>query len=75
MMKITRIDKPLPMPAAPVWSGAASDGSRNFLWYYWPRHWLNVQEQDEINPRCWMNIDPPAGAKKAVLKAVREARS
>jgi hypothetical protein len=75
-MKITGIKRPLPKPAAPIWSGTATtEAGKNLLWYYWPRHWLHVQEQDEINPRCWMNVDPPAGAKKAVLRAVREARS
>jgi hypothetical protein len=74
MMKITSIKKPLPQPAAPIWSGAATETGKNFLWYYWPRHWLHFQEQDEINPRAWMNIDPPAGAKKAILRAIREGR-
>jgi hypothetical protein len=74
-MKITGIENPRPQPAAPIWSGTATNAGKNLLWYYWPRHWLHVQEQDEINPRCWMNVDPPAGAKKGVLRAVREARS
>jgi len=56
------------------WNGAASDDGKNYLWYYWSRRSLHFQEQDEINPRCWMNVDPPEGAKKAVLKAVRLAR-
>jgi hypothetical protein len=56
------------------WAGSASDGAKNYLWYYWPRSRLHFQEQDEINPRCWMNVDTPDGFKRAVLKAVREAR-
>src|ERR1700691_1492676 len=70
-MKITRVEKPLPPPAAAIWHGTSIDGSRNLQWFYWPRHWLHVREQDEINPRCWMNVDPPPGAKRAVLKAIR----
>jgi hypothetical protein len=50
-MKITGIEKPLPTPAAPIWSGTAVDGSRNFQWFYWPRHWLHVREQDKTCPR------------------------
>jgi hypothetical protein len=73
-MKITRIEKPDPKPAAPIWSGTAVDGSRNLEWFLWPRHWLHVREQDNVNPRCWMNVEPPEGAKKAILKAIREAR-
>jgi hypothetical protein len=75
MMKITGIKRPLPKPAAPIWTGTATAAGKNLIWYYWPRHWLHVQEQDEINPHCWMNVDPPGGVKKAVLKAVREAQS
>jgi hypothetical protein len=71
-MKITSIAKP--DPGANIWSGKAKIGNRNLEWFYWPRHWLHVREQDEINPRCWMNVDPPAGARPAVLKAVRLAR-
>ena len=56
------------------WNGAASDGGKNYLWYYWPRRSLRFQEQDEINPRAWMTVDPPHGAKPAVLKAVRLVR-
>jgi hypothetical protein len=68
---ITGIDKPHPRPAAPAWSGTAVQDGRNLKWYYWPRHWLHVQEQDERNPRCWMNAEPSAGARRAVQKAIR----
>jgi len=73
-MKVTGIEKPLPTPAAPVWSGTATEAGKNLQWFYWPRNWLHVREQDEINPRCWLNVDPPSDAKRAVLKAVREFR-
>jgi hypothetical protein len=72
-MNITKVIPP--KNGGALWSGTATEAGKNLLWYYWPRHWLHVQEQDEINLRAWMNVDPPAGAKKAVLRAVREARS
>jgi hypothetical protein len=31
--------------------------------------------QDEMNLRCFMNIDPPAGARQVVLKAIRTAKA
>jgi hypothetical protein len=30
----------------------------------------HLQKQDDINPRCWMNVEPPNGARQIVLKAV-----
>jgi hypothetical protein len=74
-MQITSIKKAHPKPAAPIWSGTAVDGSKNYEWFYWPRCWLHVREQDKLVPQAWMNVDPPDGAKKAVLKAVRDAQS
>jgi hypothetical protein len=73
-VKITGIEKPPPPPVAPVWSGTAEEAGKNLQWFYWPSNWLHIREQDDINPRCWMNVDPPAGARRAVLKAVREIR-
>jgi hypothetical protein len=71
-VKITSIEKP--DPGATIWSGRAKIESRNFLWFYWPRHWLHVQEQDRRNPRCWMNVDPPHGARDQILRVVRMAK-
>lgn len=71
-MKITSIEKD---QGSGQWYGSANDGEKNYLWYYSPRLRFSVQEKDKINPRAWMNVDPPTGAKKAVLKAVRKARS
>jgi hypothetical protein len=70
-MQITNIEK---HAGSGMWHGSANDGDKNYLWYYRPRSSFRMQEQDEINPRCWMNVDPPEGAKRAVLKAVRGAR-
>ncbi|UPK04471.1 hypothetical protein [Bradyrhizobium sp. 170] len=71
-MKITSIDKPKQGTA--IWSGSASIGKRRLIWFYSPCQWLHVQEQDHINPKCWMNIEPPSGAKDAVLRAIRKTR-
>lgn len=57
------------------WFGEAVHEGRRYKWYYRPRGWLHVHEQDERNPRCWMNISPTAGMRTAVLKAVRTART
>lgn len=70
-MKITSIEKP--DQGATIWSGMASIGKRRLIWFYWPRHWLRVREQQPNDPRCWLDIEPPDGAKQAVLKTVREA--
>jgi hypothetical protein len=47
----------------------------NYLWYYLPRRRLRLQKQELGIPNCWMNVDPPNGAKQAVLAAVRTARA
>jgi hypothetical protein len=71
-MKITKIDKP--DQGATVWSGRAKTGTRTLEWFYWPRHWLHVREQQPGNPRVWINIEPPEGLKQQVLNAVRRAK-
>jgi hypothetical protein len=71
MIEITAIEKP--DPGAVVWSGSAKlSGRRALIWFYQPRHWLHVQEQDDRNPRCWMNIDPEDGWREQVVRAVRK---
>jgi hypothetical protein len=72
-MIVTSIVKPA--NGANIWSGRASIGNRRLVWFYCPRHWLHVQEQDHINPKCWMNIPTPEGARDAVLRAIRKTRS
>jgi hypothetical protein len=57
-----------------IWHGTAMLDNKNLKWFYSPRRMFDVQEQDERNPRCWMNVDPPHGAKRAVLKAIRAAK-
>ena len=71
-MKITRIDAPI--KGRKVWSGTASDGGNNYEWFYGPRSNFAVRKQEPRMPKCWMDVDPPAGLKPAVLKAVRAAR-
>jgi hypothetical protein len=70
--KITRIDNPI--TGCNVWSGAASDGREKYEWFYTPRSRFAVRKQEALMPKCWMYVDPPAGLKPRVLKAVRAAR-
>jgi hypothetical protein len=72
-MQITSIEAP-PLNCS-VWSGTAVEGTKQLQWYYEPRSWLHVQEQDGRNPRCWMNVDPPYGARRIVQAAVRATRT
>ena len=60
--------------ASGQWHGTAYAGAKNYLWYYRPRSFLHMQEQHELNPRCWMNVEPSESAKPAVLKAIRSAK-
>jgi hypothetical protein len=71
-VKITSIEKP--DLGATVWSGKAKIGTRNLEWFYWPRNWLHVREQDERNPRCFMNIETPEGLREEILRAVRRSK-
>jgi hypothetical protein len=70
--KITKIEK---HAGSGIWRGVASGSAGNYLWFYTPRGSLCFQKQDERNPRCWMNVDPPDDARKIVLKAVRAAKA
>ena len=70
-MKITSINKP--MKRCTQWWGTAMNGERNHLWFYEPRRRLRKHEQDNRNPHCWMNVEPPANARPIVLKAVGTA--
>jgi hypothetical protein len=71
MIEITSVVKP--HPGADVWSGTAKIGRRNLHWFHC-RQWLQVREQDRINPRCWMNIEPEDGWRDQVRRAIRRAR-
>jgi hypothetical protein len=70
-MQITSIEKDA---GSGMWHGTATRAGKNCLWYYRPRSWLRVQEQDEINPRSWMNFDPQNSDWQSVLNAVRVAK-
>jgi hypothetical protein len=72
-MKITSINKP--MKRCTMWWGEATEGEKNYHWFFTPRRFLQLQVQDEVNPRCWMNIEPPDGARHIVLKAIRVAKA
>jgi hypothetical protein len=54
-----------------MWHGTASEGDKKYMFYYLPRSLFHMTEQDEMNPRCWMNIEPREGARQIVLRAVR----
>jgi hypothetical protein len=71
-MKITSIEF---HQGSGMWHGHAVAGGKNHEWFYRPRERLLVREQDDLNPKCWMNIETPEGARKAIVKAVRKARS
>ncbi|MBB4422298.1 hypothetical protein GGD66_000824 [Bradyrhizobium sp. CIR48] len=58
-----------------MWHGTAVHEGRGLMWYYRPRSWLRVQQQDERNPNCWMNVEPPAGARQVVTHAIRTAKA
>jgi hypothetical protein len=74
-MKIARIDAPLKHQGRiTMWSGLASSGAENYEWFYQPRRHFAVRKQEPQIPKCWMNVDPPKGMKRAVLKVVRAAR-
>jgi len=71
-MNITSIER---HAGSGMWHGTATHAGKNCMWYFRPRSWLHVHEQDERNPRCWMNVEPPDNARQIVLKAVRTAKA
>jgi hypothetical protein len=68
-MQITSVEKPL--PRCTLWSGTASDGKNRYEWFYEPRRWLHMRQQDPQMPRCWMYVDPPIAVRRLVVKAIR----
>jgi hypothetical protein len=74
-MKVTSINKL--MKRCAQWWGTASSGDEKYEWFYEPRSYVQMRKEEPQIPGCFMNIDPPAGAKEAILKAVRgeQARS
>jgi hypothetical protein len=71
-MKITKIEK---HTGSGMWHGTATIGAKNYEWFYEPRRRFAAREQNDRNPRCWMYVEPPPGAKRAVLRAVRMAKA
>jgi hypothetical protein len=72
-LKITTINKP--MKRCTMWWGTAIDGNKNYEWFYTPRSRLRVREEEPRIPGCFMNIEPPHGARRKIVKAVRAAKA
>ena len=70
-LKITTINKP--MKGCTQWWGTAIEGEKNYDWFYEPRSRLCVREEER--PGCFTNIEPPHGARRKVVKAVRAAKA
>ena len=70
-MKITGIKK---HRGAGMWYGSAVEGGKRFQWYYRPRSLFHMTEEEGSIPNSWMNVHPPVGAKRAVLRAIRAAK-
>lgn len=73
-MKITGIEPPI--GGGTLWSGTASAGSKRHEWFA-TRNGLSFgfREEEPDVPGYWMNVDPPAGAKQFILKAIRAAQA
>jgi hypothetical protein len=71
--KITSINKPPQSDGQ--WWGDALNGDRKCHWFYMPRSHLHIQEEEPGIPRCFNNIDPPQGARRKIVAAVRSASS
>jgi hypothetical protein len=72
-LKITNINEPV--KRCTQWWRIASAGTEKYQWFYEPRLWLHMRRQEPLISKWWMNIDPPHGARRAALKAIREALS
>ena len=70
MIKITRLERPL--PGCDMFSGnATGDDGKPYCFYYTPRRRFAVMKQDAGVPTAWFYCDPPDGMKKAVQKAIK----
>jgi hypothetical protein len=72
-MKITGIEKPLKL--CTQWSGTASNGDANYQWYYTPGSRFSMLKQEPGMPRVWMQVDPPSGARRTVVRAIRATKA
>jgi hypothetical protein len=57
-----------------LWWGTAIAGDDKFEWFYQPKLYLHMRREEPRIPGCWMNLDPPRRAKRAVLEAIRVAK-
>jgi hypothetical protein len=65
----------LPMKRCTMWWGTAIDGNKNYEGFYEPRARLRVRKEEPRISGCFMNIDPPRGARRKIVKAVRTANA
>jgi len=72
-MKITSINKP--MKRCIMWWGTAIEGDKNYEWFYQPRSRFMIRKEEPGISGCFMNIDPPHGARRKIVKAVRAAKT
>ncbi len=59
-----------PAKCGDLWWGTAIAGDE---WFYQPKLYLHMRREVPRIPGCWMNLDPPRRAKRAVL-AIRAAK-
>jgi hypothetical protein len=55
------------------WHGTAGEGEKKYQWFYWPRRRFRVMEEEPGLAGCWLYVEPPPAAKRAVLRAIRKA--
>jgi hypothetical protein len=72
-MKITTINKP--MKRCTQWWGTGIDGDKNYEWFYEPRSRFAMREEEPNIPGSFTYIEPPDGARRIVVKAVRVAKA
>jgi hypothetical protein len=64
-MQITSISKP--MKRCTMWWGTASYDDGNYEWFYEPRRGLCMRKKEVRIRDCFMNIQPPEGARRTIV--------
>jgi hypothetical protein len=63
------------MKCCTMWWGTAIEGLKNYEWFYNPRSRFCVREEEPGITGCFMNIEPPQGARRKIVNAVRAAKA